>query len=178
MKMISLIYCVLVFILVSCEKKYGSLEREKYFDPHNIDSLALMDIDSFWDDSDGNITVSDYHVFSGLVNDTGFIAGYRYSGNEKGIAISVYTTRDEAIEAFNYRKDIVACVILQGESKEIINEQWWYSDCIPKCVFVNRWNTIIEVYYYYASYEEVKSILYAAANDIIQRVDKFSAYTY
>jgi hypothetical protein len=167
------ILCLLIFTLISCEKKDESVVSEKYFDPQKIDLLQLENIAGFWDDMDTCIKVSDSHGFF-MVNDTGFIKGHRYSGNEKGLVISVFDNKELAIAAMESRIQDVACIILPGGQKLNINEIWWYSDCIPNMVFVNQWNTIIEVYYYHVSFEEVEDILYATAIEIMQKVDDLS----
>ena len=82
--------------------------------------------------------------------------------------------KETAINAFESRIQNVACVILPYEQAGNIQGKWWYSDCIPNIVFVNRWNTIIEVFYYYTSYEEVEAILYDTAKEIMHRVDNLS----
>ncbi|UCH15031.1 MAG: hypothetical protein JSV22_03465, partial [Bacteroidales bacterium] len=166
------ICCLVVFILLSCEKKDDSIVKEKYFDPQNIDSLALTSIDGFWDTTDTNINISVSHLFAGY--DSNLIAGRRYSGNEKGIVVSVFSTEEKAINAFELRIENVACVILTYEQAENIQGKWWYSECIPNIVFVNRWNTIIEVFRYHVDYEEVENVLYDTAKEIMKRIDSLS----
>ncbi len=169
---LSIICCLLVYILISCEKKDDSIAKEKYFDSRNIDSLDLNNINGFWDDTDTIIKMSESHGSIGY--DSSLIEGRRYSGNEKGVVISVFSTEEAAINALEFRIENVVCVILPYEEAGITHEKWWYSDCIPNIVFVNRWNTIIEVFYYHISYDEVINILHAAATEIMQRVDNFS----
>ena len=172
MKKLSIICCLLVYALLSCEKKNDSIPTEKYFNPLNIDSLALKDIEGFWDDTDTNIKISDSHGFFGY--DSCLIEARRCSGSEKGVVISVFTSKVNAIDAFEYRIQNVACIILPYNKDGDIEGKWWYSDCIPDIIFANQWNTIIEVFYYHVSYEEIEDIMYAAAKEIVQRVDSLS----
>jgi len=39
---------------------------------------------------------------------------------------------------------------------------------------VNQWNTIVEVYYYNPSFEEVKTLLLETAAEIARRIDSLS----
>jgi hypothetical protein len=173
MRNFTIICCLLIITSISCEKKNDTITKEKYFDPKDIELLSLKNIEGFWDDTDTNIKVSEVNGFF-FISDTCFIEGYRYNGNEKGLIISVFETKEIAIAAMEYRIQNVACLILPGEQNGNFEEVWWYSDCIPNCVFVNLWNTIIEVYYYDISFEEVEDILYDTAEEIIQRVDNLS----
>ena len=37
------------------------------------------------------------------------------------------------------------------------NNKWWKSDCIPDMIFLNQWNTIIEVGCYNENYQEIET---------------------
>ena len=77
-------------------------------------------------------------------NSLGFIECIRLSGGEKYIGVSVFESQNLAIDALQARISSVACVIEEGTTEEI-KDTWWFGDCIPDIVFVNKLNTIIEV---------------------------------
>ena len=70
-----------------------------------------------------------------------------------------------------YRIDNVAISINEGESNNLISEEWWYT---YGTVFVNRWNTIIEVYYDHPNFDEIKDLLMETASLIALRIDLLS----
>lgn len=72
------------------------------------------------------------------------------------------------------RINTVACVILLGESNDLIKSKWWYTDCIPNGIFVNQWNTIIELGYYHSDYSEIEDFVIQSAAFLVNKVDSLS----
>jgi hypothetical protein len=155
-------------LFINCEHEEGI----KLFPPEKLSELSLDNIDNFWaNDTIDNI--SDYVTENFHVN-PGHLASIRYSSKKgKDLSVSVFKSQKIAIEAMEERRNNVACVIETGTS-DVIKGTWWFTDCIPNSVFVNQWNTIIEVSYYHDNYEEIENILYSTANELANRVDKLS----
>ena len=73
-----------------------------------------------------------------------------------------------------YRIENVTVLINEGIS-DSIKGLWWFSDDgWNSSVFVNQWNTIIEVMYFNADFEDVEDILYHVANELARRIDDLS----
>jgi hypothetical protein len=165
------LFFLMIFLsFINCEKD-GSPE-DKIFTAQKLPQLNLQYVGNFWDD-DSIKQISDY-MGALFENHLGFIDGVRYDGVNKNIGISVFRSQTEAIQALEGRINTVACVIQQGANNDILKGKWWFSDCIPNIVFVNQHNTIAEVSYYIADYEQVKTLLMETAAEIARRVDFLS----
>jgi hypothetical protein len=100
-----------------------------------------------------------------------YIDGVGFENKHQGICITVFESKEKALECMEGRIKTVACVIEKGSS-EFMSEIWWYSDCLPKMVFINQHNTIIEVNYKHRNYKEVEPILVRVASDIANTIDR------
>lgn len=162
---------LIVFILLcltNCEnKKLDINNNEKYFEKNRLSELSLDNISGFWE----NDTLS--HFVNDFNNYVGYLDGIGLKDNEKGISVAVFESKEKAINCMESKINSVACIIEKGNSVEI-EGIWWFSDCIPKAVFKNQWNTIIEVYYYHKDFEDIKPVLFNTANEISKRVDNLS----
>ena len=121
--------------------------NEKFFDRSKLPLLSLAEVNHFWQgDSIKHIS----HFIDGNFNDyAGFLDGIKYSGDKKKVAVSVFQSQAAAIEAMELRRDNVAAVIEPGSSSENLKGKWWFGNNVLNYVFVNQWNTIIEVSYYH-----------------------------
>jgi hypothetical protein len=118
-------------------------EGVKYFASMYLNQLDLAHIDNFW--SEGIAIDTSYFMGANFENHTGFREGIRlYSGNGKAIWISVFKTKEDAVNAMELRINDVACIINNGNPDEFEN-QWWYSECIDYILFENQYNTIVEI---------------------------------
>ncbi len=167
-----LLVFIFLLLLIGCDKD-NDLKRDKYFDSNNLDELNLANIDNFW--SEGVNIDTSYYMGANFENHSGFIEGIRlYSGNGKAIWISVFKTKEDAINAMELRINNVECVINEGNPAEFENK-WWYSDCIDYLIFVNQYNTIVEIdFSSNATFDLIKGILLDIAYEIIDRIDKLS----
>jgi len=163
-----IIFLLILAIPGSCK---NDEQHDKLFNPENFDQLDLANISGFWDVNSDIDTSFDNEEFFQINPD--FIDGIWLHNEDKSVKISVFTTRDIALIAMDARIKTMACAIKEGAS-DMIEGIWWYTDCMPSSVFVNQWNTIIEVSYYHASYETVEDTLYTTANEIARRIDFFS----
>jgi len=165
MKKLILLIIIMVYI-TGCEK---DKQHEKFFDTENLSLLDLANIDGFWDDDE--IIDTSYNMEMSFESHSGSLKGINLYSEKKLVWISVFTTRDMAIDAMESRINNVAAMIQEGTS-DVINGRWWFST--PNAVFVNKWNTIIEVVIFDANNEEVKDTLYSTANELAKRVDNLS----
>lgn len=152
--------------ITGCEK---DKQHEKFFDAENLSLLDLANSDGFWDDDE--IIDTSYNMGMIFESRSGSLKGINLYGEKQLVWISVFTTRDTAIDAMESRINNVAAMIQEGTS-DVINGRWWFST--PNAVFVNKWNTIIEVVIFSANNVEVENILYSTANELARRVDKLS----
>ena len=167
-----LIFFVIILVcIIGCENE--NEKQEKFFNPENLGLLDLVNIDGFWDDD--SIIDTSFNGGGALFKlHPGFLEGISLWNEDKRVVISVFTTRDTAIIAMEFRINNVAGVIHEGTSDEIKGTWWFLNDGWNSAVFVNQWNTIIEVVISGNNNEEVESILYSTANELARRVDQQS----
>ena len=167
-----IIFLTIFVSFIGCDKS-NNTDSVKYFDSKNLNQLNLANIDNFW--SEGIDIDTSYYMGANFENHSGFIEGIRlYSGNGKAIWISVFKTKEDAINAMELRINDVACVINNGNPDEFEN-QWWYSDCMDYLIFVNQYNTIVEIdFSSNATFDLIKGILLDIAEEINERIDKLS----
>lgn len=167
---------LLLFVtIIGCEKTDTDPQGVKYFDPENLTRLNLATIDNFW--SEGLTIDTSFYMGANFENHNGFIEGIRlYSGNGKAIWVSVFNTQEDAIDAMESRINGVACVIIEGSEDEF-ETKWWYSQCMDYFVFVNQYNTIVEIdFSSNAPFDLIKDILLEVATEINKRIDTMSDY--
>jgi len=99
----------------------------------------------------------------------GFIDGVRYEGDKNIIGVSVFKSQANAIKAMELLRNYVALIIIEGEKHQLISGKWWFTQNPANAVFLNQWNTIIEVAYYYPAYDEIPNILNEVQEYAIQR---------
>ncbi len=161
------------FLIISCCCE-DDIQYEKYFNPDDLGSINIAAIDEFWSEIyriDTTFSGGGGSLFDSF---PGFLKGIGLFDENSAIWISVFTSQDTAIKAMESRIVNVEAVIQEGKSDEI-KGFWWYSDDgWNSSVFVNLWNTIIEVILFNADYSEVESILYSTANELADRVDDLS----
>ena len=170
-----IIFLTIFVSFIGCDKS-NNTDSVKCFDSKNLNQLNLANIDNFW--SEGIDIDTSYYMGANFENHSGFIEGIRlYSGNGKAIWISVFKTKEDAINAMELRINDVACVINNGDPDEFEN-QWWYSDCMDYyiyLIFVNQYNTIVEIdFSSNATFDLIKGILLDIAEEINERIDKLS----
>lgn len=74
------------------------------------------------------------------------------------------------------RINLVSSIISEGGSNGTFEDKWWYSKGINCYIFLNKYNTIIEVEYnYYQTYEENELILIETVSEIANRIDSLSS---
>jgi hypothetical protein len=152
---------------LNCEK-FSLSHKEKFFDPKDLPRLSLEHIGNFWD------TDSLKYGSNPFVSCSTYLAGVELRGNEKRIDVAVFKSQADAINCMEGRINTVANVIKPGTSNDILKGKWWFGDGIPNAVFVNQWNTIVEVCHYHPDYEGVKTLLMETAAEIARRVDSLS----
>ncbi len=169
-----LLFFVFLILLLGCDKDNDTDSKcDKHFDSSNLIELDIANIDNFW--SEGIKIDTSFYMGANFENHSGFIDGIRlYSGNGKAIWVSVFKTKEDAVNAMELRINDVACVINNGNPDDFEN-QWWYSDCIDYFIFVNQYNTIIEIdFSSNAPFDLIKGMLLDIAVEINERIDKLS----
>ncbi|MBA7588050.1 hypothetical protein ES708_30098 [subsurface metagenome] len=171
-----IVFLILFVSILGCDKNSDADSKGiKYFDPENLYQLDLANIDNFW--SEGIDIDTSYYMGANFENHSGFIEGIRlFSGNGKAIWISVFKTKEDAINAMELRINDVACVINNGNPDEFEN-QWWYSDYMDYLIFENQYNTIVEIdFSSNAPVDLIKDSLLDFAEEINERIDNLSVY--
>ena len=151
------IIVILPCLLITCDKKTN--ECEKFFPSEEISQLSLDNVCNFWK-YDSIRTISDYVTFS-FDADSNHISSIMYhSYGGKMISVSVFSSKESAILAMEYRANDVSAVILPEDSCYLakfeqhwcsnstmdINEKCWYGQYgnFQRAIFLNKWNTIVE----------------------------------
>jgi len=166
MKEFIFLIIVLTFI-IGCENEHE--KQEKFFNPSKLDQLDLANLDGFWDDE--VILDTSFNADANFKRHTGFLKGIIIYNGNKSVWISVFTDQETAINAMEIRINDVEAVIETGTSEKI-QGRWWFVK--NTAVFVNKWNTIIEVVIFGGNNEDVEDILYNTANELARRVDSIS----
>jgi len=167
MKKILLLF-IFFLSLINCEKDSSVNTKEKFFDPQKLPLLSLEDVVNFWDNDSLEYCSNYFEDYSGYQD------GLNLRCDEKGISVVVFVSQAKAIEAMERLINTVAFIIQPGTPNEILKGKWWFGDGIPNAVFVNQWNTIVEVYCYHTDYEEVETLLMETAAEIARRIDSLS----
>ena len=157
--------------IIGCENgnENENEKQEKFFDSKNLNQLDLANINNFWKKG---IEIDTSNSTDGIFeNHSGFIEGICFSIKDRAVWISVFTTQDMAIDAMESRIPNVAGVIEKGTSDEIKGVWWYYGS---SAVFVNQWNTIIEVTIFGVNNEKLKGTVYNTANELAKRVNNLS----
>ena len=165
---------ITIISLFGCAKNDDSNpDNVKLFDSENLNQLNLADIDNFW--TEGIRIDTSYDMGAHFENHPGFIDGIRlYSQNGKAIWVSVFMSKENAINAMELRINDAACVINSGDLNEL-GTQWWYSECFEYLVFVNQHNTIVEIdFASNAPFEGIKKVLLDVAKEVMERIDLLS----
>lgn len=149
---------VLTFI-IGCENE--NEKKEKFFNPSQLDLLDLANIAGFWDEE--AIFDTSYNADANFKRHKGFLKGIIIYNGNKSVWISVFTDQETAINAMEIRINDVEAVIETGTSEKI-QGRWWFVK--NTAVFVNKWNTIIEVVILGGNNEDVEDILYNTANEL------------
>lgn len=146
--------------LISCQEK--NLEK-RFFNVNKLDELHLNNLSDFYGAEELSAYSSPFKNFSG------YIDGIGYENSEGGIFVSVFETQEKAIECMQDRIRTVSCAIEIGTTAAL-EQPWWYSDCFPKAIFKNQWNTIIEVNSSHDSYEEIQNLFTNTIIEVSTRV--------
>lgn len=171
----NLLIILVLFLFFDCEDKLSPSEKEKYFLMDNLPKIQLNQIDDFWKgDTITNIsdyTLSKYHP--------GFLKHLSYNNKKKLTAVTVFKSKDMAIDAMEERIKEVSMKIYIGDNHEKIKEKWWWGIYLnfQRAVFINKWNTIVEAAvldYDYADDDSIRILLEDTAIEIAKRVDMLS----
>jgi hypothetical protein len=167
------LFLMAIVSLIACNKNDDNVKEDKYFDAENLYQLDLASIEDYW--IDGVTIDTSFYMGANFEIHPGFIGGIRlFAGNGKAIWISVFETEEDAMNAMENRRNNVACIIQTGDS-DAFEKPWWFAECMDYALFVNQYNTIVEIdFSSNAPVELIKQILQEVAEEIILRIDLLS----
>ncbi len=176
MKTILLTFIVLVFF--SCHKPEPAPEAvNKYFNPNDLSKLKLDSVPDFWENDNFKIdnTFWSYIVYP-EENNKGVMYSIKIDGpkNYKWIGVSVFETQEKAITQMKYRVSESQIRVFEGSTNNPFPGEWWYAN-ETSSIYVNQWNTIIEVVIGTKGYKDFEKELMETAEEIAKRVDKLSS---
>jgi len=171
-KNLFIIIAIAFLSFINCEKDGSPLnEEDKLFDHQKLSLLSLENIGDFWQDDSIQIISSNQNDFK---EHQGYLKSIKLSSTKKSIAVSVFQSQNIAIEAMETLQKETANIIT-GKEHELISGKWWYIYWSSfYAIFINQWNTIIEVSYNHKSDEEVKDYIIKIALEIATRIDKLA----
>jgi len=140
---------------------------QRLFTAKDCSSLGLKTVGEFWNNDTITSHTGPVFMFSFY---PGLLGGEGYRGSQKNIVVSVFDSQSTAFREMERRRHSVAAPIVPGRNHDNFSGNWWCADNIPKCIFVNQGNTIIEVSCNHDSYQVVEGELIAAAKEIITRM--------
>ena len=144
---------------------------QKHFNPADLLNLNLDIVPDFWEQTD-SLKFSELY-FPYYTNKNENNAGLRVSDKKfKLIGVAVFESKEKAIWGMGERINNVAVRIREGIPNSAFPGKWWYSD--GSAIFVNQWNTIVEITILGLNYQDVKEKLTKTGVEIAKRVDKLS----
>jgi len=163
-----------IIILLGCNE--DNSKNEYFFNPKELSKLELQNTNNFWG-NDSIKRILDFSEDAIFNTHPEYLGGSSYQGKKGSISVTVFTSQKASIEAMEYRRNNVASIIYEGKEKDSISEKWWYGQDFSNVIFLNKFNTIIEIAYnHYPSYPENKPVLILAANEIAEKIDELSEY--
>ena len=155
--------------LVSCIRDKSLISTKyKYFDPTDLPALALENMEEFWGQDSLLYRRNAFEDYEGCQQ---AIDLFSY---DRGIQIAVFTSQKTAIQAMEKRISTVATVIYPGSDYDILKGSWWYTDCVVSTIFVNQWNTIVEVVNHESDFDKIRLKLIETAAEVCRRIDNLS----
>lgn len=166
-----LLILIILLNILACQNNHSDEDQqEKFFDPKELSELSLENLVGFWE-NDSLVYFSNF-----FDNCPAFIGGTALRSVEKSkiIGVATFESQAKAVECMDGRINTVAILIKPGVTNEIFKGKWWYAEGPNSCIFVNQWNTIIEVAFIPSDYEIVKTLLIETAGEIANRIDALS----
>ncbi len=159
-KMKHLIFIVALMSFVACREK--DIEKS-FFNAARLDELHIENLSDFFGSGDPVTDSGPFNSYSAYGD------GLGYENDGKHIFVSVFESKDKALEAMERRISTVSCIIETGTGDDL-EHPWWYSDCVAIFIFKNQLNTIIEVRIAQGSFEERKDLMVQTTKEIIDRI--------
>ena len=154
--------------LISCVRDKSYNPYTIFFDSEDLPLLSLENLPGFWDNA--SLEFSNNYNRS-YRSSSGFAEGIRLQSDEREVGVAVFVSQQKAIEAIEARAALASVMIYNGDSYNVLKSKWWFSD---SAIFVNQWNTIIEVVSFDSDFENVKTLLMETAAEIARRIDALS----
>ena len=160
---------IIIFIILiglfNCNKNPIS-PIEKKFNPKDLDNLSLENISIFWQDDSFEVWIDPIAHFTVY---EGYLKGIELRSDKKCIGVFVFNGKKTAIEAMEEFRSLISAMTYVGEKHELIKEKWWYIKGNPYyAIYINEWNTIVEIIHNYPSNE---NIIVNTALEVTERID-------
>jgi hypothetical protein len=174
----TILLSIIFLSLFACNKSDPATNPvQKYFNPDNLSKLILDSVPDFWENNNFKIddTFWNYIIYP-EENNKGIMYSIRIDGpkNYKWIGVSVFETHEKAITQMKYRiSEIINMPVFEGSTKSPFPGEWWYAN-ETSSIYVNQWNTIIEVVIGSKGYKDFENELMETAAEIAKRVDRLS----
>ena len=172
---VRLLDLLLPYILLTFIYGCGMNDNHKYafFHPDNLLDLELLEINGFWND----VSMIDTSFGGGpgvlFEMQPGFLDGIGVYDDDQMVWVNVFSSTDTAIYAMESRIANVSAIIQRGTTDEVKGTWWFLNEGWNYSVYVNKWNTIVEVTIFNVDEEETEKI-YNAVNVLARRVEKLS----
>ena len=163
------IFCVILILLLSCKSEITS-SKGIYFSPENLSSLALENINDFWQGDSIAFNSNSTYFFNYY---DGFLEGIELRAKNKFIKVDVFKSKEIALNAIEEFRNSISMYTIESNDHKIIKEKWWSMPNSYFAVFVNKYNTIISIYYSPESEEEFTQNI---AVEIIRRIGRKCNY--
>jgi hypothetical protein len=162
-------YFIILLLLANCNNAIVN-NREIKFNPDDLSRLKIDTITTFWKNDSLKESTRDFFAFDsnpfiGLTSPT------------KNIAITVFASKNDAVNSMTNRIKSCQAIVHVGVPNDSLDGNWWYIQGIPYDsfpyydIFLNRWNTIIEVS---ANVPEYKETVIQTVIEIYRRIDNLS----
>ena len=159
-KMKHLIFIVALISFVACREQ--DIEKS-FFNAEKLDELHIENLSGFFGSGDPVTYPGPFNSYSAYVD------GLGYENDGRHIFVSVFESKDKALEAMERRISTVSCIIETGAGEDL-EYPWWYGDGCGNAIFKNQLNTIIEVSIAQGSFEERKELMVQTTKEIIDRM--------
>ncbi|MCB9247641.1 MAG: hypothetical protein H6613_03450 [Ignavibacteriales bacterium] len=103
--------------MYSCSSSTSVEESEKYFSPNNLEKLEIESYNEFWEINQSSDTL--LALSTHFNSDPRILESLGFRSDNKGIEVSVFTSKEAAILSLEERINSVSCIISEGDSKSL-----------------------------------------------------------
>jgi hypothetical protein len=137
--------------------------------------LKIRNLSGIWEND--SIAYTSGNVLECFENSPGYRGAFRYvSSKYNMVAVSVFTSKEDALAAMTTRRNDLPGIYSEGDSL-LPGRTWWYTDnrlAGYYSAYVSCLNTLIEVHYYYKDFEEGRMLVLQTAEELAGRVERLA----